>query len=106
MLPSFAFLESDTARNHAKGKGYDSLAWRATQGKALDLEDQSPQGKEYAASRHRPLVDRNTASSCIPVPLLEHPSLDAALPSDIAIRNRHANLPKAGQAQKYGNLAS
>jgi len=27
-------LESNTARNHAKGKGYDSLAWRATQGKA------------------------------------------------------------------------
>jgi hypothetical protein len=34
-FPLLAFLEADAVRNHAKGKGYDSLAWRAVQGKAL-----------------------------------------------------------------------
>ena len=48
-FPLLAFLESVAVRNHAKGKGYDSQAWRAVQGKALWESDEN-QFLEHTAS--------------------------------------------------------
>ena len=84
-MPPSRFLESNTARNHAKGKGYDSLAWRATQGKApiLDKPVGSNEERSTQPPWYRPLVD---SPSHLPVsrrPCWSTPSSSCVALSDV-----------------------
>ena len=65
-FPPRQYLDGNTFRNQAKDKGYDSLAWRATQGKA-PTPTGNRSGQEYAAFRIAAPGKPHLPSSCIPV---------------------------------------